>query len=146
MIPETLKFTVDTSDAACPYSVKLIVNGDVQWSTEHLTKQQLVEFTFDDEVEQEFTFEIHVDGKTEEFTSIDEQGKIVKDSLVSIKNFMLGDIEIDQVILDQTEYIHSFNDTEIPATVHKFYGDVGCNGFIKFRLTAPSYLWLLEHM
>lgn len=146
MITETLKFTLDTSDSACPYQIKLVVNGDVQWSTDHLKGKETVGFTFDNEVEQEFTVELHIDGKTLDFTTVDEQGNIVKDSLVSITNFTLGDIDITQVIFDNSEYIHSFNNPEVPSSVHKFFGDVGCNGFITFKFTAPSYLWLLEHM
>lgn len=146
MIAETLKFTLDTTDPACPYAIKLIVNGDVQWSTDHLTNQQTVEFTFDDEVEQTFDIELHIDGKTSGFTSVDEQGNIIRDSLVSISNVILGDIDISQLISERAEYIHSFNDPSVPSTSHKFYGDVGCNGFIKFQFTAPSYLWLLEHI
>lgn len=146
MITETLKFTVDTTNPACPYAIKLIVNGDVQWSIDHLTEQQLVEFTFDDEVEQEFTVEIHIDGKTSLFTSIDEQGNITQDSLISIDNFVIGEVDITQLVLDRSEYVHSFNDPELPSSTHVFSGIAGCNGFIKFKFSAPSYMWILEHM
>lgn len=88
---------------------------------------------------------IKLKNKTAEHTQIDEQGNIISDALITVDNVYLDEINIDQLIWSHGEYVHDGNGTEV-ISVHKFYGDMGCNGHVQLRFSSPVYLWLLENM
>lgn len=83
--------------------------------------------------------------KTSADTIIDEQGNIVKDALIELKNFKLDGIELDSIIFGLVDYMHSNNGPD-PAVAHKFFGPMGCNGTVSLKFSSPVYLWLLENM
>jgi hypothetical protein len=49
------------------------------------------------------------------------------------------------VLLNKAVYTHDFNGSQPPVD-DKFFGDLGCNGTVSLKFTAPTYLWLLENM
>jgi len=83
--------------------------------------------------------------KSHEHTEINEQGEIISDALIKIKNVIFDDINIDQLIYNLSEYVHDGNGSQTIA-VHKFYGNLGCNGHVQLKFFTPVYLWLLENM
>lgn len=83
--------------------------------------------------------------KTHENTQIDEQGHIIKDALINVSNVCLDEINIDTMMHALADYVHDQNGTKTIA-VHDFYGDLGCNGRVQLKFSAPVYLWLLENM
>ena len=84
-------------------------------------------------------------GKLPEHTEIDSQGNIVQDRVVEITDFALGGITVDPVLHQLATYTHSYNSND-PATEHKFYGVMGCNGVVKFKFDCPVHVWLLDHV
>jgi hypothetical protein len=84
-------------------------------------------------------------GKKQEDTKVDESGNIINDSIIDIKNISFDDIEIDQLVYGLSEYIHDSNGTSEKSS-HKFYGHMGCNGYVELKFSCPIYLWLLENM
>lgn len=83
--------------------------------------------------------------KTNEHTKINDAGEIISDALINISNITLDEIKIDQLVFEKSEYIHDGNGSQTIA-VHRFYGDLGCNGHVQLRFSTPIYLWLLENM
>lgn len=80
-----------------------------------------------------------------EHTKINEAGEIISDALITVSNVHLDEILIDQMMCEKAEYVHDGNGSKTIA-VHKFYGDLGCNGHVQLKFSTPVYLWLLENM
>jgi hypothetical protein len=93
----------------------------------------------------EHWFKIVLKNKTHENTRIDEQGNIATDALINISNVCLDEIDIDNMMHNLADYVHDGNGSQTIA-VHDFFGDLGCNGQVQLRFSAPLYLWLLENM
>lgn len=83
--------------------------------------------------------------KTQEHTTVDEHGSIVKDARLTISNVTFDEIPLEQIFFEQAVYTHDFNGTQAETT-NKFYGEMGCNGTVSLKFSTPIYLWLLEHM
>ena len=83
--------------------------------------------------------------KTIEQTKMDEQGNIIKDACLVIKDVKLDDIELGEIFNNVARYYHNFNGTGEP-TEQNFYGEMGCNGIILMKFSTPAYLWLLENL
>jgi hypothetical protein len=139
-------FTATPTDSNAPLGLEFWFNNLLIFNTDCLSASQAIEAEFDDEIEGiEHIVKIILKNKTATHTKIDESGAIIKDSLVSISNIKLDDIDLNQLFLEKSVYIHAFN-SEAEPTVNSFYGNMGCNGVVEFRFTTPSYLWLLENM
>jgi hypothetical protein len=83
--------------------------------------------------------------KTQEHTTVDEQGSIVNDARLTISDVALDEISLKQIFFEQAVYTHDFNGTQA-ETIDKFYGEMGCNGTVSLKFFSPVYLWLLETM
>ncbi len=99
-----------------------------------------------DEEEKDHYLYIVMKGKTQQDTKIDNQGNILEDAIIDIKNISIDDINIDQLIQDLGQYIHDSNGAESSKSIHKFYGHMGCNGHVQLKFSCPIYIWLLENM
>ena len=97
----------------------------------------------EDEVDHELRFVMK--NKTQEHTTVDEQGSIVKDARLTISNVTFDEILLEQIFFEQAVYTHDFNGTQAEIT-DKFYGEMGCNGTVSLKFFSPVYLWLLETM
>jgi hypothetical protein len=104
-----------------------------------------IETEFPDVDGETYLLEIEMSGKLPEHTTVDDDGNIVEDCMIEISDFAIDDIKLAQLFTEKTQYHHDFNGSQAPI-VDKFFGDMGCNGVVKFEFTAPSYLWLLENM
>lgn len=88
---------------------------------------------------------IKLKNKSNEHTTVNDLGEIVSDALINISNIAFDEIQIDQLMYQLAEYVHDTNGKETIA-VHKFYGNLGCNGHVQLHFSTPIYLWLLENM
>jgi len=100
---------------------------------------------FNDDDSEHYLY-IIMKGKTYQDTFVDEEGNIVKDAIIDIKNLRIDDIDIDQLLCEQGLYIHDGNGTDAAPSIHKFYGHMGCNGRVQLKFSCPIYIWLLETM
>ena len=140
----TLKFTLESTDYSVPLGMRVRLDNNVIYESNHVTSEQIVEHSLSDaDAEHELTFELF--GKKSEHTKINEAGEIVSDAMLSIKNLEIDEIEIDQLIKNIAVYQHDFNGTQAPTEV-KFYSHLGCNGTVRLKFSTPVYLWLLENM
>ena len=83
--------------------------------------------------------------KTPDHTELDNAGNIIRDAMLSISDIKFDEIALGQVLLNKAVYTHDFNGSQPPVD-DKFFGDLGCNGTVSLKFTAPTYLWLLENM
>jgi hypothetical protein len=97
----------------------------------------------DDEGEHELRLVLK--NKLSEHTQVDANNTIISDARISVSNIEFDGIALNQLVPDLAEYQHNFNGTG-ELSVHKFYGEPGCNGTVSLKFTTPIYLWLLEHM
>jgi hypothetical protein len=93
----------------------------------------------------EHVLRIVLKNKTADHTRLDDAGAIIEDALINIDNIMLDEINVTQLVYELGQYVHDGNGHETIA-VHRFYGDMGCNGRVQLSFESPVYLWLLENM
>jgi len=145
MTTSKLKFDIVPSNPKVPVGVEVWVNQQCVLDQARCTDACAVDHDFDDTDEQLYVVKIVLKNKTTEHTRVDDQGTIVSDSVLEIKNFSIDDIDIDQVVREQAVYRHNFNGTGTETT-DPFYNTVGCNGTVILEFSTPAYLWLLEKM
>jgi hypothetical protein len=102
-------------------------------------------YEFDEDEDEHYLY-IVMKGKTHQDTKIDDQGNILEDSIIDIRNISIDEINIDQLMTELAQYIHDSNGTDPSQSIHKFYGHMGCNGRVQLKFSCPIYLWLLENM
>jgi hypothetical protein len=145
MTTSKLKFNIVPSNPEVPVGVEVWVGSQCILDQTQCTESHTVDHDFDDTVEQQHVVKIVLKNKTTEHTCVNDQGTIVSDSVLEIKNFAIDDIDIDQVVCEQAVYCHDFNGTGTETT-DSFYNTVGCNGTVTLEFSTPVYLWLLEKM
>lgn len=140
----TVKFDLTSSDYTIPLGFEVLLDNVSLLSIDHVKESTPVSLEIlDDEGKHEFKFVMK--HKTQEHTVVDDNGNITKDTMLSIANLTFDDIKLGQVFIEQCVYYHSFNGSQAPIE-DKFFGDMGCNGYVSLPFTTPIYLWLLENM
>ena len=89
--------------------------------------------------------EFELSGKMPQHTVVNDQGEIVQDATVTIRNKRFESVAVDSVFNAQTRYFHDFNGSQ-PGIDDDFFGTMGCNGRARFEFTTPIYAWLLENL
>jgi hypothetical protein len=141
-----ISFDIESTDITAPLGVRVKINNHVIFEQTHV--QEPVKFFYDqisDDEDHEYDLTIEMFGKLPEHTQLNDQGQIVSDSMLMVKNIQFDSVDIYQAFLDMASYHHDFNGTQAPV-VDKFFGNMGCNGQVGLKFTTPIYLWLLEIM
>ena len=144
---DAIKFQCDlnTTNLSTPLGFEVLFNGKSAFKIDHVTETCQIVFDINDEDNAIQKLQFVMTGKTTEHTTVDDQGTITSDAMLTISNVIIDDIDISLLLNDKSKYTHNFNGTQ-PAVEDKFYGVMGCNGTVTFEFTTPFYLWLLEHM
>ena len=103
-----------------------------------------VSYEFDDD-DSDRVLKIVLKNKKLNHTIIDDNGQIISDALIEIKNIVFDEIELDYLFYKNTTYTHNYNNTS-DTVQENFYGTMGCNGTVELKFSTPFYMWLLEHM
>ena len=138
------KCKIGTSNPAALLGLEVLLDKKSVYRSDHVT--DLVDLTVDiveDDAEHQLTFCLF--GKTPEHTEVDDQGNIVKDSVLTITDITLDDIDINHLFTEHAVYTHDFNGSQ-EEIKDKFYGAAGCNGSITITVSTPVYIWLLENL
>jgi hypothetical protein len=139
----TLAFTAKSTGNDLRLTASL--NGHVFFDQILSQNEIKVQHTFSAVDGEKYTIEIEMSGKLPGHTVIDDQGNIVEDRMIEISNFSLDEIALVQLFTDNCKYSHDFNGSQA-VVVDKFFGNMGCNGIVKFEFSAPLYIWMLENM
>lgn len=140
----SIKFDVASSSPEISLKVNVLLDGNVIESFDHVT-QHSVEVTVDDSKDAEHVLSIELSNKQPGHTTLDANGNIVADALITVSNITLDDIEIQNLLIQQGVYRHNFNGNG-QDTQDRFYGSMGCNGTLDLHFKTPAFLWLLENM
>jgi hypothetical protein len=121
------------------------LNNNIIFNQSMGTNIESVLYQFDDENESTYLLEFELMGKMPWHTQIDNNGNIIQDCLVHVYDIKFDDISIDELMFKLAKYHHDFNGTK-EAVVDSFFGELGCNGIVRFEFDSPVYIWLLENM
>ena len=135
--------TIGTINPAAELGLEVWLDDQQLFNTNHVSDQQLEWPISEDEADHELRFIMK--NKTTDHTQVDEHGKIIQDSRITIQNLCFDEIELGQLFIDHAEYVHDFNGTK-DTCVDQFFGEMGCNGTVSLKFTTPIYIWLLENM
>ena len=139
---ETLKFkiTVESEWFNNPPNLRVHINNDTL--IDGPLKETTVierEIQLEDETDHTLNFTLH--DKSNRDTQLDDQGEIVKDTVVKIKQVEIDDVDITDMLSTDQEKFYYKHDS---GTVDPFYDVIGVNGTATIKFTTPFYVWLLE--
>ena len=141
----TITFNLATTDATAGLGFEAWINDHKFLDVDHVKETQPVTVELDDQDNTEQELRLVLKNKTTAHTQVDEHGNIVADARLLITDVAFDEIRLGHMFVEQAVYTHDFNGTD--ATIQdQFYGDLGCNGTVSLKFTAPTYLWLLENM
>lgn len=143
---ETINFCciITPTNAVVPLGIEVWSNDQKLFDQDHVHESHKISTEFsNDDGEHELRFVLK--NKLSEHTQIDADNNIISDARISVSHIEFDGIELNQIVSDLAEYQHNFNGNG-ELSVHKFYGELGCNGTVSLKFTTPVYLWLLEHM
>ena len=136
---------ISSSDTSVALCITVLLDGEPVFTSASIQQPQIVEFSVPDDNEVEHVIQWQLSGKTSDHTCIDEQGNIVSDALIHIRNITIDNLNIDQIMFENAVYNHDFNGNG-EAIDDQFFGTIGCNGTVTLKFMSPFYIWLLEHM
>jgi hypothetical protein len=142
-----LSFNLESSDPAVPLCFEVWINDQLMFSNNHVgaLQQVVCDLPNDEDSNETHVLKFVLKNKRPDHTTVNEQGQIIKDAVLKISNIAFDDIELGHNLLNSAEYRHDFNG-HLPATVTKFYNEMGCNGTVELKFSTPIYIWLLENM
>lgn len=139
-------FSFNASCSCSDLSIVVKLDGTVLGEYQLTPEAVCVQHEFNDDLEQSRLLEIEMVGKTAEHTTVNEAGEILTDHTVSIEDFHLDGVELNYVFYSNCKYEHSYNNPEGESVTEQFFGNMGCNGTVRFEFVSPTYIWLLEKM
>jgi hypothetical protein len=101
--------------------------------------------------EGDHTLKIRLGGKLPKHTVVDDNGNILADQLLNIKQIELDEIELDYLFYSlgnfhkQTGFVDSkpvYDETPLPDK----YTNLGWNGEYRLKFSVPTYMWFLENL
>ena len=141
----TITFDLDSSDHSAQLAFEVSLNNTVVFATDHVTAPTTVTVAVSDDIDAEHELKFVLKNKTQEHTKIDEQGNIVSDAMLSISDIEFDEIKLGHMFFEQAVYHHDMNGSQ-SISEHKFFGNMGCNGYVSLKFATPIYIWLLENM
>jgi hypothetical protein len=144
MTTAKISFDIAPSDPACPLGVEVWIDQQQIFSTEHLADTVNVSHDIDED-DAEHELRVILKNKLPEHTTVDTDGNITRDAVITVDKFELEEIDVNQIVQEQAVYHHNFNGSAA-ETQDKFFGSMGCNGTVSLKFSTPIYIWLLENM
>lgn len=137
---------ISSSNPAVPLTLRIRLDSADILTLTPVPHDYKFQYTFSDsDTVQEHLMEFVLEGKLPEHTIVDDQGNIVSDVTVAVKNKAFESVAVDTVFNQKTVYQHNFNGSSEPID-DEFHNIMGCNGCASFRFTTPIYLWMLENL
>lgn len=135
---------VKNTNPVSPLGLRVRIDGVVVFD-QLIDQECTVTAEVEDEVDASCCLELELYGKTSDHTEISETGEILQDVMLNISDIAIDDLDITAVVINKSVYEHDFNGSQ-PRIQDQFFGNMGCNGVVKFEFTTPFYLWLLENL
>ena len=143
---DTINFccTIAPTTAAVPLGLEIWIDDQKLFDQAHVQENHKFSADISDN-DGEHELRLVLKNKLSEHTQVDADNNIISDARISVSNIEFDGIALNQLVPDLAEYQHNFNGTG-ELSVHKFYGELGCNGTVTLKFTTPIYIWLLEHI
>lgn len=139
-----LKFTVLSTSESTPLGFEVWLDSNKIYDHESFVGETTLTVDVDEDGN-EHVFKFVLKNKQPFHTKINDAGEIISDTRLKIEDISFDNIRLTHDMLQLIKYIHDFNGTS-ERQEHKFYGEIGCNGFLELKFTTPIYLWILENM
>lgn len=139
-----LSLHIDSTDYSVPLGAEVWLDNHCIFETEHVDQAYPVTYQFDD-VDADHELRVILKNKTQAHTQIDALGNIVADARLCVGSVAFDQVQLDQILIEHATYTHNHNGTTAEIT-ESFYGELGCNGTMSLKFSAPVYVWLLENM
>lgn len=142
--PVVISGVITPSCCSAAIGAEVWIDQQCVINCEHVDSVISFEHSLDDD-NCEHELRIVMKHKQATHTRIDDQGNITQDALLTVSDLEFDGINIMRIATQKATYSHDFNGSQ-PVGIHRFYGDMGCNGTASLKFTTPVYLWLLENM
>jgi hypothetical protein len=139
-----IQFDLTTNDVHSGLSLEITFNDKLLQTVDATEPTQKIQFGVDC-VPGNQLLGFTMKNKTPQHTVIDDQGDIVKDSCLSIENFVIDHVALEHTFYEQCRYNHDFNGSQ-ESIDDDFFGTIGCNGTVSLKFTSPVYRWLVDTM
>ena len=139
-----IQFDLTSNDVHSGLSLEITFNDKLLQTVDATEPTQKIQFGVDC-VPGNQLLGFTMKNKTPQHTVIDDQGDIVKDSCLSIENFVIDHVALEHTFYEQCRYNHDFNGSQEPID-DDFFGTIGCNGTVSLKFTSPVYRWLVDTM
>lgn len=139
-----VSLTIDTTNPEIPLGVEVWMDQLKILDQEHVTQAIAVSHALSDD-DGAHELRVILKNKQPAHTTIDDQGHIISDATLVVRDVMFDQVTLGQILTDQAVYTHDYNGQQA-LTQQKFYGEMGCNGVMSLRFASPVYVWLLENM
>lgn len=136
---------VDTSNPSIPLGLEVWLDDKLLQNIDPVTGPMSLCYELNDDIEQSHRLQFKLKNKLPQHTKIDDNGNIIDDALLTVKNVKIDDIDLGYVFNRFSTYQHNFNGNGDEVT-EQFNNCMGCNGTVTFEFSTPYYLWLLENM
>jgi hypothetical protein len=144
MITASFCCSIATTNPDVPLGLEIWIDDQKLFDQAHVQESHRFSTDLlDDDGEHELRFVLK--NKLPEHTQVDADNTIVSDARISVSNIEFDGIALNQLVPALAEYQHNFNGSG-ELSVHKFYGELGCNGTVTLKFTTPIYIWMLENM
>lgn len=146
------KITLDSVWHNEPPKFQVLLNGEliesgVVTEREENNKEHVISFS-KELVEGDHTIQIRLVDKQNYHTPVDENGNILADQLLNIKQVEIDEIELDYLFYSLGKYHKQIaNSSEYEAeALPDSYKNLGWNGEWRLHFTVPTYMWFLENL
>lgn len=126
-------------------TLQIKLNDHTQFYKELTDHFEEISIPVDNSKESTQTIEIAMTGKLPDHTVLDSSGKILEDRLIEVQDVALDGIKLGELFFNRSIYSHDYNGSRTLSD-NKFFGYMGCNGYVRFEFTTPIFMWLLENM
>jgi hypothetical protein len=145
MQPIEISFTVEASISPCDFLLQCTIDDKLLWSSNNLGSAETVTVVLEDtQAHHAHCIRFEMQGKQSHHTEIDDDGNIVNDHTIIIRDFRVEGVLMQHFLQSHAVYDHDFNGSS-DAICDEFYGIMGCNGTVSMSFSTPIFLWLLEN-
>lgn len=140
-----ITFDLSSSDYDAWLGFDVLLNDKIVFTTEHVSAPATITIGIVNNDDSEHELKFVLKNKTNKHTRVDDHGNILNDAMLSIANVAFDNVKLGHAFFEQTVYHHDANGSQMFGK-HKFFGNMGCNGYVSLKFTTPIYIWLLEHL
>ena len=139
-----ITFRVTSTDLNIALGFEAWLDDKIMFDADSVQQSTEISIPVADE-DAEHVLKLVLKGKCSDHTTVDSDGNILSDTVLTISDLAFDGIALGQIMCDKATYVHDFNGSG-KLIEDQFFGTMGCNGTVTLNFSTPIYLWLLENM